>query len=185
METQSAIELHGTLTIAELTRFQYFHTFRRIWPVLASCMVFAIVLGTLLAFVAMAIPEFRALALEAVPFLIFPVLWTLVLGAIPYRKARKLFAAQRYFREPIAYVFTAETLGSEGAGVSSRIAWNLLKHVRETNSLFLLYHTADAAFLVPKRFFRSPAEMENWRQLVRAGVGPAKMEKPGAIGRWC
>lgn len=184
MEPRSDIELQGTLTLAELARFQYFHTFRRIWPILVFGGMTALLIGIFLAVLAIVNPDSRVVFVNAMPFLLFPLLWIAVLGAIPYRSARKAFAAQRYFREPISYVFTPETVESKGTGVSSSISWNVLKHVRETNSLFLLYHVKDSAFILPKRFFRSPAEMENWRQLVRA-CSPRLIEKPGVVSRWC
>ena len=56
--------------------------------------------------------------------------------------------------------------------------------VRETKSLFLLYLAPRRAVIVPKRFFESPEQMEQWRQLVLAAVAPKKIEKPGLIGRW-
>jgi hypothetical protein len=189
VQTESVVELHGTLGIAELKRFQYFHTLRRGWLIVV---VVALVLILLLLFpqfalISSANPEYdwRAALTNATPFIILLLFWALVIGVIPYRTARKQLAAQSYLREPITYVFTSETISGTGISASWSIVWNVLKRVQETESLFLLYHGPNIAVIVPKRFFQSPAEMERWCQLVLACIAPKRIEKPGLIGRWC
>jgi hypothetical protein len=187
VQTESAVELHGTLSLPEVTRFQYFHTLRRSWTVAA---VFAVILILLMAFTALTLivnpePDWRAMLMDATPFTLFLLLWVLLIGVMPYRNARKQFATQSYLREPITYVFTSATVSATGASASWTLAWSVLKRVRETKSLFLLYHGPNIAMIVPKRFFQSPAEMEKWRQLVLESMATKRIEKPGVIGRWC
>lgn len=122
---------------------------------------------------------------HVVTIIIVLLFWALFMGVMPYRNARKQFATLSYLGEPVTYVFTSETISGTGTSASWSTAWNALKVLRETNSLFLLYHGPCAAVIVPKRFFQSPAEMEKWRQLVLACVAPKPIEKPGIVGRWC
>lgn len=57
VQTQSTVELHGTLSVTDLTRFQYFHFLRRSWPIVVLFALFLIVLVPLFALTAIANPE--------------------------------------------------------------------------------------------------------------------------------
>jgi hypothetical protein len=57
--------------------------------------------------------------------------------------------------------------------------------VRETKRLFLLYQVPYLATIVPKRWFESPEQIETWRQIALAGMGPKGIAKGGVVGRWC
>ncbi len=61
----------------------------------------------------------------------------------------------------------------------------MVHQLRETRSLFLLYQASSVAVLVPKRFFRSQSEMNQWRQLTRTCLAPEQIEEPGVMARWC
>jgi hypothetical protein len=101
------------------------------------------------------------------------------------RSAKKEFAAELFLREVLTTLFTAEGISSEGTGISSRVAWNFVRKIRETKSLFVVHYSASAGLIVPKRFFRDPEEMERWRQLVASCVDSKLIEKPHFFGRWC
>jgi hypothetical protein len=106
-------------------------------------------------------------------------------GVFPYWNARKSFASQIHFREPISYTFNPEGVSGKGQSASWGLAWHMIKHVRETKSLFLLYHNRRMAVTVPKRFFTSDAEMANWRRQVAAWGSPKQIEAAGVVGRFC
>jgi hypothetical protein len=180
----SPVELHGTLGLAELTRFQYFHILRRSWPLVVVVLIFIV---PILASAAIANPDpnARAMLTNVTPLLLLLLFYTLSIGVMPYRNARKQLTAQSYLREPITYIFTSETISCSGTNASWSMAWNILQKLRETKSLFVLYHGLNLAVIVPKRFFQNAAEMEKWRQLVLGCVAPKRIEKPGLIGRWC
>ena len=169
VQETSAIELQGTVVLADLVRAEYFSVLRRI-PWLS---VIAIILFVLIA------------PVNAAPLGFIVLVLALITALIPYRIARRHLRDRSYLHKPIAWVFDSEAISSAGTGISSRIAWGLLKRVRETKSMFLLYHSRDAAVIVPKRFFRSLDEMDRWRQLVAAYVDPKLIEKPSFVGRWC
>jgi hypothetical protein len=187
VQSQSVVELRGTFMLADLVRFQYFHVFRRAWLVFVFIAFLAIVGLPLLALLRSSDPEVSwwSVYKSAVPFVSLLLLWAFLIMLMPYRNARKQLAGQIYLREPVTMVFSPEAINSTGTGTSGSMAWSLLKHVRETKSLFLLYHAHNMAAIIPKRFFESPDEMERWRQLVAACVDPKLIERPSFIGRWC
>jgi len=165
-------------------RFQYFHTWRRIWPIAVFVALIIIALVPLLVLIAISNPVYvwHYIFTNAPSFVIFLLFLALIMGFMPYRNARKQFAAQSFLREPITYVFTFETVSGTGPSASWSIAWNVLKRIQETRSLFLLYQGPNIAVIVPKRFFQSTAEMEKWRELC---VAHKRIDKPGVVGRWC
>jgi hypothetical protein len=129
--------------------------------------------------------DWRTVITNALPFILVLVLWPCLLGIMPYRNARKLLATQSHLREPITYSFTDETISGTGPSAQWSIAWSLVKHIRETKSLFLLYHHPNIAIVVPKRFFQGASEMETWRQFVVTHLDSNRMDKPGFVARWC
>jgi hypothetical protein len=187
VQTQSAFELNGTLDLADITRFQYFHTLRRTWPIAVFTALLMLLLVPILVLGGIANPEpaWRTIFTNALPFFLLLAFCILFLGVMPRRNARKQLAAQSYLREPITYIFTCETITGTGPSAHWSIAWNVLKRVRETKTLFLLYHAPNIAVVVPKRFFQSPSEIEKWRQLVVTYVDAKRIEKPGVVGRLC
>jgi hypothetical protein len=177
--------LNGTITTADLTRFQYFHTYCRIWPATVVAVLVLPVWVACCFFATDPDSEWHAVLKSALVFILpcsFLLLWA---GLMPYRLARKQFATQNHLREPVTYIFTTATIQGRGTGFAWRIEWNLLKQLRETKSLFLLYHGPNIAVIVPKRFFQSAAEIEAWRQLTLACLTSKKIDGPGIVGRWC
>jgi hypothetical protein len=120
---------------------------------------------------------------KAIPVGFVVLLLVVASSVVNYRIARRQFAD--HLGELITTVFDSATIITTGTGVSSSVSWSVLKRIQETKSMFLLYHTASAAVMVPKRFFRSPEEIERWRQLVASCMDPKLIEKPSFVGRWC
>src|SRR5579862_931821 len=186
VQTSPVIEVQGTITLGELTRFQYFHTLHRTWLLAvgaAVTLVFVVPLAVLAA--ASEDLRWRQVLTNAIPFILLLLFWVFALGVLPYWNARKLYASQIFLREPIFYKFSSENFCGSGPSASWSIAWNVLKTVRETKSLFLLYHHRNIAVIVPKRFFGSEAEMEIWRQLVLTSAAPSQIKPIGIVGALC
>jgi hypothetical protein len=181
------LELQGTLNLADVLRFQYFHTLRRTWPIAAFIILFVLLVVPLAVFAVVANPEsgWTPVIKNALPFLLLLLLWFILLGIMPYRNARKVLASQAYLREPIAYTFTDEAISGTGPSTQWRIAWSVVKRIRETKSLFLVYQAPNLAIIVPKRFFQNHSHLDSWRQLVAAQVGSKCVETPGFVGRFC
>jgi hypothetical protein len=174
------IELHGTLTVSDLRRFQYFHRFRRLWPIVLLVLLLSISLLVIMT----AFPNPNLIA-NVQPLLILFALWLALLFAAPDIQARLIFSRQPYFRYPMTQTFTSTGYETKGTGFSSEVSWGILRNVRETKSLFLLYHTPQMALVVPKRFFVSDEQMETWEEAVTVGIAPKKLSKAGWVGRLC
>ena len=105
VQTQ-VFELHGTLDLSDLTRFQYFYTLRRTWPVAAFAALILVLVAPLgaLAMITSRESGWRQVFANALPFFGLLLLWLLLLGAMPYRDARKALTAPDYLRVPITYI---------------------------------------------------------------------------------
>ncbi|HXR74824.1 MAG TPA: YcxB family protein [Bryobacteraceae bacterium] len=172
------IQLRGTLTLADLARFQYFHVLRRTWPGL----ILVLLIGLAILALIVAVPNPNILK-NAAPLLTLFVIWLALLAVTPYWNARRQFARQRYLREPVSQTFSTDGIKSIGPSVSTELQWSVMQTVRETKSQFLLYYAPNQALLVPKRFFTDDAQLASWRDVARAGMSPKDI-KQSAIGRW-
>jgi hypothetical protein len=172
------IQLRGTLTLADLARFQYFHVLRRTWPALILILLIGVAILTLI----LAVPNPNVIK-NAVPLLTLFVIWLALLAVTPYWNARRQFARQQYLRDPVIQTFSEDGIKSTGPSVSSELKWTVMQAIRETKSQFLLYYAPNQALLVPKRFFTSDAELAAWQEIVRAAMD-GKNIKQSVIGRW-
>ena len=152
---------------------------------LAALILILVVPLVALAIIANPDSGWRQVLTNALPFFALLVLWLLLLGAMPYRNARQALTAQTYVREPITYTLTDETISAAGPSVRWSLAWNVMKRMCETKSLFLLYHAPNLAVIVPKRFFQSASEMQAWRQFVSVHLDSKRIDKPNFVARLC
>ncbi len=179
MDTEARIELHGTLSLADVMRFHYFHALRRVW-ILVAVLVPVLAVGVFNG------PETGwGFVINAIPFIFLVLFWIVMLAFLPYRGARRNYTAQKDLGAPSTWVFTSETLTRTTPNGFSASVWSAVIRLQETRTLFLLYIGPSIAEIVPKRFFQSPAEMDQWRQMVLSCVAPKQIEGSGLIGRWC
>jgi hypothetical protein len=160
-------------------RFHYFHALRRVW-ILVAVLVPVLVVG-----VFNGPRNLSGFLINAIPFLFLLLFWIVMLALLPYRGARRSYTAQKDLGAPSTWVFTSETLTRTTPNGFSALVWSVVIRLQETGTLFLLYIGPGSAEIVPKRFFQSPVEMDQWRQMVLSCVAPKRIEGSGLIGRWC
>jgi hypothetical protein len=181
VEKRSDIEASGTFCINDLARSNFLGVLgqsRRFpWVVAVASILFV----ALTAF-----ETFSGIAHGyAAPIALFVLIFVYVNSVKTFRGLRKDFDCRRYFRDPVKYVFTDETITTLGTGIRSAVVWASLVRVRETASLFKLYVGPRGFVIVPKRFFQSSEEIDKWRQLIASRVDPKLIAKPSFLGRWC
>ncbi len=103
-----------------------------------------------------------------------------------YLSARRQYATLRYLREPMRYHFASDQIRLEGSNFSSEMTWPLVQGVYETKRAFLIYQTAQSAWILPKRFFwGEDDEIERWRRFVtRHLTKPKLFRRPELLGAW-
>jgi hypothetical protein len=186
MTTSNAVEVGGTIAVADLARYQYYHFHRRLWPAVIL-LVFAAAVSvpaTVYLVITSNSEELRPLLANAAPFFFLLALWVGLPIVVPYWAAKKQYAAQCCLREPTVYLFDQNRIKVESESTSSSLAWSTIREIRETKSLFLLYHAPKIAMVLPKRFFDGDDELGQWRRLVTAAY-PKGISKSSPVGRWC
>ncbi len=187
MSDEASFKLHGTLTVGEMARFQYFHLLRRAWP-FAGAVALGLI-GVVFFLIGIALTgQFSELYPDLVtssPFFLLMLFWGFMFGFNPYRIARKQFRDQPHLRELITYEFSSANIKGSGPSASWVVAWNVVKNVQETKSLFIVYYSKIQGVIVPKRMFGSSTELKAWRDLFVSCAPSGKIQRPGIVGRWC
>ena len=179
MPEEAPIELNGSLTLGELTRFHYFHVWRKAWkPGLISALLVAVTAIALGSYA-----DESGVSRMRIVFAAFLVAWIAFVILAPYRLARKMWAERKYLAEPLRQIFTLQTIERSGATISSKLAWTVVREIYETKTLFLLYIAPNQAIIVPKSFFPDHATMQAWKQLAKSQT--PRFTENHFIGRWC
>jgi hypothetical protein len=164
MPNDEAIELTGQYTMKDILRFRYFDLLRRRWwfVVLIAASLF-VILGT-----------------EAI---VGVFVWLVVVGLIPYLAARRIYKTSTTLGKPVVLTFSPDGVHTVTGYSSGVISWKAFWKIREARTFFALYPSEGSASILPKRFFASPTQREQWRELVNAQIQPKKILKPGVVGK--
>jgi hypothetical protein len=182
-DDHSLVELSGTLAFRDLLRFQYFHSYRRTWWIIAL-MLLGTLVGVLLTVVAV-LPnsDFELARRSGTWFLLLLIFWVVIVTT-PYRGAKRLMKTNASVSAPITWIFSSRGMHRTGLRFSSEISYEALWAVRETKSLYLLNLSAASALLLPKRFFRDAVQQNDWRIFVEQRISPKRITRLGLLGRW-
>jgi YcxB-like protein len=146
-----SLQAAGKLTIADLTRFQFFHRARRQWylaiPILLMLIFCLLGIGVVLS-----TGDVERIENPGSSYFIM-LAFLLLYFVVPFVAARQQYAKQQYLREPMRYQFTDEHVRLEGASFSTEVKWSLVQGVYETKSSLFIYQSPQGAWILPKRFF--------------------------------
>jgi hypothetical protein len=177
-------EIQGQLTTGDLARFQYFHIFRRSWPVLALAAAILILWVAILTYDMASAPKLYGILADTLPLIVLLLLWTLLVAIRPYIAAVRQLKMQSYLQDPLTYRFSDEVLAVKGPNASWTVAWNSVRSMIETENLFIIYSDRMAATIVPKRFFENGKAEDDVRVLL-SEVARTTFGEAGILGRFC
>jgi hypothetical protein len=183
MSEERPIEAAGELELADVIRFQYFHFAKTRWIPICTIATLAFSIFGLAAVLSTGDPE--RLRNPGSYYLIFPI-FALLAWAAPYFAARKQFAKIQWLREPMRYRFDDEGPHVAGPSFSGTIVWKVLPGIHETKTLFIVYQTSQAAWIIPKRFFwGDERELTRFRSFAIAHLAePGKFHSIVFPGKW-
>jgi hypothetical protein len=174
VQTQG-IEVSGTVTVADIVKFAYFSTYRRLWPlVLLGIVVLPVNLALFAA-------DNSSAAANMAPLSFLVLLW----AVLPYYSARRQAATRRFLCEPLKYSFDAEGFHITATSFSTSMSWSTVKRIQETKSAILLYEASYLGRIVPKHFFQTEADLAAFKSFLVARISPKQIARPGIVGRWC
>lgn len=178
MNDEAVLECAGTLTLADLARFQYFHANRRGWIISLICislLMFALATAVLAPFI-------EGIT-NTTPFVLLVLFWCFMVLGNPYIAAYRQWKAQQFLREPQQFRVDPNVLELEGPNFSGKISWALVHAVYETKTLFLIYQSAQVAWIIPKRFFAAASKQEAWARYAQTHVvEPKNYHRQNRIG---
>jgi hypothetical protein len=85
-------------------------------------------------------------------------------------KWRKLYRQHKDLHRPSKMLLTETEWKSEHSSGSGTIRWGDLVKWREGNSVFLLYPNDVLFYVLPKRLFPSPAQIDEFRQFLKGAI---------------
>lgn len=88
------------------------------------------------------------------------------------RRARRIYAQQKGLHGQIEYTWDAEAFSVKTERGQARTPWRDYVKYRESETLFLLYHSDIMFNMVPKRLFVDPAQAKEFRSHLSA-IRPA------------
>lgn len=183
------LQVSGRVTVEDLARFQHAHSARTSgWiVVIFATVAIPVAVGVLLdgsSGSSDGTPGWAQVAKNATPWGLMMLLWIVLIFVRPRFIAKKQISQQAVLQQPVTFSFTDESFGQSGPINSWSAQWAVLKRVRETRSLFVLYHGANTGVVLPKRFFDTPGQIEQFRRIVLSNSPVKAFETGRWLDRW-
>lgn len=182
MLANEIFELSGKITFDDLLKFYYFETLRKtwwFWALISTCMIMLIV--TVVVFTILS--HGYEVARPSLPIVLACLFFLTLKGVPPYVAARREYQSNMRLDEPMVVKFSSAGVHAVSSNSSGDTSWKAFWRICEAKSFFCLYYSAGSAWILPKRFFVSSIQQDQWRELVEAQIQPKKIEKPGMVGK--
>ena len=108
--------------------------------------------------------------IQAVPFLLFSVLWFLLWLSIRRLLPLSIYKRSATFQDTFILSMEDQGLYLETKKGSQRWAWGNFSAFKETAYFFHLYFDARSFFLIPKDSFKDITEIQTARELLRGHI---------------
>lgn len=89
------------------------------------------------------------------------------------KRIRNLYAQQKTLQSPYRMEVTDEGMLTQSEIGNSKLTWDYFRKWKEGKNLFAVYQSDVLMHIFPKRCFASPEELTEFRELLRAKLGPA------------
>jgi YcxB-like protein len=101
-----------------------------------------------------------------------PWVMILLLFVTNYFAAKKHMRSNKPLSEKIHYVFSEQGFNTAASSFSGSTTWQNVFEARETGTNFLIFISNSIMYIVPKRCFRDVEQIQAFKQLVQAQLGP-------------
>ncbi len=85
-----------------------------------------------------------------------------------YKNAYQYFVTSKHLQEEMHYEFDEDRIVVRGENFLTEHGWDKFYKIIELKSFFLMYHDARLMNIIPKSFFKHPADINRLRQLIAA-----------------
>ena len=163
MNEQQSIEIEGNLEFNDLFRNVFWQTFKKLWFIFFLALILT-PMGVFGIYLSIANSKFNPLII--MPFLPFLAVILSVYGV--YSGAKKAFDSTK---GKLQYSFSENGYDIFSPVGKSELGWASLEEIQEKSKEFLLYPQKPVFFVIPKRWFDSEAQIDEFRHLVRSVMG--------------
>ncbi|USK91834.1 YcxB family protein [Rossellomorea marisflavi] len=177
MLTEKGLTVNGTVTKEEFTtfglyHFKKFHTITFYFLLVVVFLIFAIPTSTMVELDV----YIYFIGLYGVISLVSSLL-VLLIG----RTAVKVRTSKEYKSDPliqnkITYTFSENEIKQTFGRSAGYFEWSNLRSVHENKDMFRLYVSKSKAIILPKRFFDSSSEIDQFKKLLRDQVDERKVK---------
>lgn len=171
---EESIEVDVQLEFEDFWRVLFWKTLKRYWHM--YFLTFAISLPAIVIFfyVLLTNPE-RIKFSPAILLLLLPLLTVLIVQWSIYTRAKKSDVS---LKSKARWVFYRDEFDVFTPVSRSENSWESLVEVEEESKNFLLFLHKDIFMIIPKRFFESDSQIQEFRELVRENLGDrAKLKR--------
>ena len=168
-EAGPVVEIEGSVTLAEyryFNRWHYFHSAARKARM-------AIGAGMVIVLVAFALGDEsgfgRVLALCVAAA---ALLGGSISGVLARSTISRVYASNEGLRAVHRMTFSRDGVAGQSEAGSGRNDWSRYWRAADSKEAVYLYTASNMALILPKRCFESEEQMERFREIVRAGMGP-------------
>ncbi len=161
------IKLQTQLSWEDIKNFNFYILYRR------GTTIFITIIGVIMLLFALSyfLGFFSTLSKPPIGQLLMGLVFTIGLPLFTIYSARKQFNSTGRFNEKITYTFDKVWIEIIGESFETKITWEKLHKVRETDKWFLLFANKNMAHIIPKDSL-SNLQISSLRTIIRSFSNP-------------
>jgi len=167
MEEKRSIEINVQLEFQDFWQVLFWQTIKRFWLMYLLTLVITLPVISMIFYALLTNPE----KIKFSPVIILPLLPLLAVLMSQwsvYSSAKKSMAS---VKGKTLWIFSEDDFKVFTPVARNESDWESLEKIEEKSKAFLLYPQKNVFMLVPKRFFESEAQIQEFRELVREKLG--------------
>ncbi|MDG5471269.1 YcxB family protein [Jeotgalibacillus sp. ET6] len=175
MEREPAAEkdtlvLQGTLTKKEFLKHGQYHMNKILNIVILLFLVFAFLNFVISSWNEEDLNNIPSYIVFALFSLVLSGLLMLVLKMITRVKTAREFKSDPLVKKEMRYIISSREIHQNVGRSDAYLEWEQIRTAHENKDMFRLYVSRGKAMVLPKRFFKSEAEMRVFRKLIRENL---------------
>ena len=173
MTQSKELSLSGKLTLEDFIKYNHYHMNRGLKLYFAVCF--------LVLFLILQMPMsgsfFLILFFAGIPALVLSSLLYVFARQVKKRQAINEYKSDQRIKHTISYTFSTDGVRQVVTKSDNHFEWEDFLELQEHTEMFLLYVSKNKAIVLPKRFFHSSGQMDDFRSKVSHNIAATKPEE--------
>jgi hypothetical protein len=94
-----------------------------------------------------------------------------IAALVIYLNTKSVFEGKAFLRGPVRYVIDDEGITAVAPSAPEPVMWNAIPKAHELKHDFVVFYTRDRMYTLPKSSFLNPAQVEEFRKVLRTRLG--------------